>query len=110
MASNKSSAVHGLEPAIRELDLAVGDIRSSVVSWRSGYVEVGPRRSTDELGAVITHLSAASGTLGQLVARTNAGDDGCRFAAVNDSDRLVSSALIMLLDALGTYDSAANLS
>jgi len=90
---------NGQDPgsAIRELDDAVSDIRSTVLSLATGEVDVGARKSTDELDTVVAHLGAATGTLGQLLALTNAGDDGCRFAAINDSDHLVRSALIMLL-------------
>jgi hypothetical protein len=104
MVSDKVGIGEDAGTAIRELDGAVSDIHSTVLSWTTGDVDISPRRSTDELGTVIDHLTAAVGTLGQLVARTNAGDDGCRFAAINDSDHLVRCALVMLLDVPGPLD------
>ncbi len=104
IASDETGISQDAGSAIRELDGALGDIRCTTLSWTTRDVDVGAHQSTDEFGTVIAHLNAAAGTLGQLVARTNAGDDGCRFAAINDSDHLVRSALVMLLDVRSPLD------
>lgn len=59
----------------------------------------------DPLVGVDAHLRAASRALGQLVATSTDGDDGPRFAAINDADRLVRCALVALSDLLHPFES-----
>jgi hypothetical protein len=94
-------AVTGAEPAVGELRDALNDIRATVLSWTTASIDPGSHLLNDEFGATIAHLGAASRTLKQLLAGFADGADGISFAAINDADRIVSCALIVLLDAHG---------
>lgn len=88
-------------PQLRELDEIVHRTLSNV-----GGSEIPESlRQPDRLVSVDAHLRAASRTLGQLVARSTDGDDGSRFAAINDADRLVRCALVVLSAALHPFES-----
>lgn len=78
---------------------AINDIRTTVLSSTTGSEDPDSRLLKDEFGATIAHLGAASLTLKRLLAGIADGADGIRFAAINDADRIVSCALIVLLDA-----------
>ena len=91
--------VSSAEPAVDELRSALNDIRATVLSWSTGSEDASSHQLSDEFGATIAHLGAASLALKGLLAGIADGDDGIRFAAINDADRTVSCALIILLDA-----------
>ena len=103
LASDNGCVVRGTEPAVVELTSALDDIHSTALSWASRLEITEGRRKRNELGAAIDHHNTASGALGRMVAQTTRGDDGCRLAAINDSDRLVRSAIITLSETVSPF-------
>ena len=87
------------EDALGGLGAAVDDVHTMLATWSAGSDDIATRQPIDELDIVIAHLRAAAATLSRLVATTADCADGVRFAAINDADRIVCGALIMLLDA-----------
>ena len=101
MQAARADGVLDLDPegVLGALDGAVDEVHTMLATWSAGSGDLPFRRPVDELDTVISHLRAAAVTLSRLVATTADGADGVRFAAINDADRIVCCALIMLLDA-----------
>jgi len=97
-AVDNSAPVHGVPPALDQLDRALNDIGSTVVSRNTRSTHGNDHQPPDQLGAAIAHLSAAADLLHQLASAKTGNGDRTRWMATNDADHTVHRALLILQD------------
>ena len=85
--------------AVGQLDSALNDISTTVLSWTTEPMPRTEHPPTDEFVTAIAHLTVAAGILSRLVASDATRGDCARWTATNDADNSVNRALVMLLDA-----------
>lgn len=84
------------QPALDQLDVALNDIRATVLTWAVGSKHHMDYQPIDELDTAIAHLGIADQILRRLTAGYSAECGRTRWTAANHADQCVHRALTVL--------------
>ena len=97
VALNGGSA-RDIQSAIDQLDVALDDVRRTVLTWTVPLTRGPAEQSTRAVRADVAHLSIAADFLSQAIASEVSRNDGDRWFAVNQAEHAIYVALLELLD------------
>jgi len=97
-AEDNRAPVHGVPSALDQLDRALNDIGSTVVSRNTTSTHRHDHQPADQLGAAVAHPSAAAHIVHQLALAETGNGDRTRWMATNDADHTAHRALLILQD------------
>jgi len=98
VAWNDGRSTQDMQSAIDQLDIALDDVRSTVITWTDPLTRHPAEQPVVSIRAAIAHLSIAADLLSRVIASDVSPSDGDRWFAANHAEHAIYGALLELPD------------